>query len=66
MLDPLKHRASAATSDPAVLADRVAAVQQRLNRNPRHRLERATRPLNPAERFALAEIEAEHERFRNA
>lgn len=64
MLDPLKHRESARTTDPAALAAKVTAIRQRLNHSKRRRYEQLTRPLNPAEAFAYTEAQLEAERDR--
>lgn len=65
MLDPLKHRQSARTTDPAVFAAKVAAIRQRLNHSKRRRYEQLTRPINPAEAFAHTEAQLEAERDRH-
>lgn len=63
-MDPRAHRESARTSDPAVLAAKVAAIRQRLNHSKRRRYEQLTRPLNPAEAFAHTEAQLEAEQDR--
>lgn len=63
-MDPRAHRESARTSDPAQLAALVATIRQNLDRSRRQRLHELTTPINEGERFALAEQQAEDERFR--
>lgn len=60
------NRASARTTNPAVLQAKVDRIEARLRRNPQARLERRTRPIDEWEAFAITEQQLENERDRHA
>jgi hypothetical protein len=60
------NRASAATTDPALLQAKVDHIEGRLRRNRQARYERRVRPINDGEAFAMTEAQLEGERFGRA